>query len=280
MDLAGKTALVLGGIKGIGRAVALALARRGANVAVTWYDWDSELANLTRDLEAATDRFLILKANLLETSGIKAVVDAVAGRFGGIDILFNNIERGGWPAVHGPYTEEQWDLEMATTLRAKRWVLEAALPHLKRSGRGCAINVSSIAGTVGRTGPAAPFFAEGYAAANAGVATLTRAFARRGAPEVRVNELRLGFFDTRHGPGTRGWEILTEAEQRAIMDHTLLGRTGSLDDIVSAVLFLIEDAPFMTGATLLLDGGYLLGGEPVPPVPAGVVKPGESLFGK
>lgn len=280
MSIKGRTALVLGGIKGIGKAIALDICKRGVNVAVIWNDWESCLPALERDLRAVAADFLILRADLLNVSKIAETVDSVAERFGGLDILVNNIERGGWPAVHGPYTEDQWDLEFATTLRAKRWVFEAALPHLKKCGTGCVVNVSSIAAIVGRSGPAAPVFAEGYSAANAGVSSLTRTWARMAAPAVRVNEIMLGFFDTRHGPGTRGWDVLTEDERLAILDHTLLSRTGSLEDVTAAVSFLINDAPFMTGSTLVLDGGYLLGGERTLPVPKGVVRPGKSVLGK
>ena len=200
------------------------------------------------------------------------MVAAAAARFGRLDILVNNIERGGWPVVHGAYVREQWDLELETTLRAKRWVFAAALPHLKgRRATRAVINLSSIAGLVGRAGPAAPVFNDGYAAACRAVSSFTEAWAREGAPEVRVNEIMLGFVDTRHGPGTRGWGLLSNAERQAIRDHTLLGRTGTLDDVVKAVMFVLRDAPFMTGSVLRLDGGYVLGGEKVQPMPPGVV---------
>jgi 3-oxoacyl-[acyl-carrier protein] reductase len=198
-------------------------------------------------------------------------VIAAVERFGRLDVLINNIERGGWPVVHGPYLREQWDLEIETTLRAKRWVFAAALPHLKASGDGAVINFSSIAGMVGRAGPAAPVFNDGYAAASRAVSLLTETWAREAAPEVRVNEIMLGFIETRHGPGTRGWSILTEAERRAIVDHTLLGRTGRLDDVVKAVMFILREAEFMTGSVLRLDGGYVLGGEKMHPMPEGVL---------
>ena len=81
----------------------------------------------------------------------------------------------------------------------------------------------------------------------------------------------LGFFETRHGEGTRGWEVLEDRDRQAVVEHTLLERTGSLDDIVKTVLFMIKDAPFMTGAILRLDGGYVLGGEKVPEMPAGIL---------
>jgi len=202
---------------------------------------------------------------------IPLLVQAVVGRFGRLDILVNNIERGGWPVVHGPYVGEQWDLEMETTLRAKRWVFQAALPHLKAAGDGAVINLSSIAAIVGRSGPAAPVFNDGYAAASRAVSLLTETWAREAAPEVRVNEIMAGFVETRHGPGTRGWGLLSDAEKQAILDHTLLGRTGTIDDVVKAVMFILRDAPFMTGSVLRLDGGYVLGGEKMQPLPRGVL---------
>jgi 3-oxoacyl-[acyl-carrier protein] reductase len=271
MEIAGKTALVLGSIKGIGKGIALALCRAGARVALNYCDWEEELASLRGDLAAAGGDHLLLKTDLRQVGDVDPMVGAVIKRFGRLDILINNIERGGWPVVHGAYTCEQWDLEIETTLRAKRWVFSAALPHLKASGDGAAINLSSIAALVGRAGPAAPVFNDGYAAATRAVSLLTESWAREAAPEVRVNEIMLGFVDTRHGPGTRGWGRLSDADQQAILNHTLLGRTGTIDDVVKAVLFVLRDAAFMTGSVLRLDGGYLLGGERVPSMPKGVM---------
>jgi 3-oxoacyl-[acyl-carrier protein] reductase len=271
MDLNGKVALVLGAVKGIGKAIALALAEAGGAVAMTYFDWEEELGGLRRDLAAAGPAHLILKINFREVDKIPAVVEAVAERFGRLDILINNIERGGWPIVHGPYTREQWDLEQETTLRAKRWVFQAALPHLKASGDGVVLNFSSIAALVGRSGPAGLVFNDGYAAASRAVSLLTESWAREAAPEVRVNEIMLGFVETRHGAGTRGWGLLSEAEKQAIVDHTLLGRIGSVDDVVKTVLFILRDATYMTGSVLRLDGGYVLGGEKVGAMPRGVL---------
>jgi 3-oxoacyl-[acyl-carrier protein] reductase len=271
MELAGKVALVLGGIKGIGKAIALALARAGTAVAVNYFDWEEELEPLRRNVAATGRDHLILRTDLRRVDDIDLMMQAVLKRFGRLDILINNIERGGWPVVHGPYTREQWDLELETCLRAKRWVFAAALPSLKASGEGAVINFSSIAGIIGRAGPAAAVFNDGYAAASRAGSLLTETWAREAAPEVRVNEIMLGFVETRHGPGTRGWGLLNDTEQQAIRDHTLLGRTGTLEDVVKAVMFVLRDAPFMTGSVLRLDGGYVLGGEKVPPMPKGVL---------
>ncbi len=271
-ELRGKTALVLGAVKGIGKAVAVALAQQGIRLILTRYDWKESFSDMENAFQAFGAEVEIIDVNLLEISEIDALIYKVERRFGLLDILINNIERGGWPAVHGPYVQEQWDLEMATTLRAKRWIFDRALPLLKKSDNGVVINFSSIAGVVGRSGPVAPLFNEGYAAACRGVSLLTETWARMGAPTVRVNEIMLGVFETRHAEGTRGWEtVLTDEEKNAIIDHTLMGRTGRLDDVVKAVLFIIKDAPYMTGSVFRLDGGYLLGGERVPPMPKGVL---------
>ena len=136
MKLDGKTALVLGGIKGIGKAIGLALAQKGVKVALTYHDWQEHLEEMKQDFAQIGREHLILKANLLETGKIFELVKKVGDTFGGLDILVNNIERGGWPVVHGQYTQEQWDLETATTLRAKWWVFDSAIPYLKQSKDG------------------------------------------------------------------------------------------------------------------------------------------------
>jgi 3-oxoacyl-[acyl-carrier protein] reductase len=271
MELHGKVALVLGAIKGIGKAIALSLADAGATVVLNYFDWEEKLQGLKKDIEATAKEHLILKTNLLEIETIPKMIQTVIDRFGRLDILINNIERGGWPIVHGAYAQEQWDLEMATTLRAKRWVFDAALPHLKATGDGVVINFSSIAGIVGRSGPLSPIFNDGYAAANRGVSLLTETWARVGAPEVRVNEIMLGIIETRHGEKTRGWDLLTKTQKKALIAHTLLGRTGSIEDVVSAVWYVIKEAPFMTGSVLRLDGGYVLGGDRVGEMPEGIL---------
>jgi len=148
---------------------------------------------------------------------------------------------------------------------------DSALPYLKASENGVVINFSSIAGITGRSGPASLIFNDGYAAANRGISLLTETWARIGAPQVRVNEIMLGIFETRHGEKTRGWELLDQEQRKSLINHTLLERTGTIEDVVNAVLFVVKDAPFMTGSIIKLDGGYTLGGETVQPMPEGIV---------
>lgn len=276
--LSRKVAIVPGAIRGIGLEIARELGREGAHLVLPTYDWLDDLPFMKAALDELGVRYVEFHADLREEREARNVVEVAKEEFGRIDILINNIERGGWPVVHGPYTEEQWRLEWETTVDAKWHLFKNALPHLKKTC-GCVINITSIAGLVGRSGPAGLVFNDGYSAANRAVSALTEQWAREGAPEVRVNEIQLGFFETRHGPATRGWGILSDEERQAILDHTLVRRVGRPQEVAKAVSFLVKECPFMTGATLRLDGGYLLGGERVPPMPEGVVEPGEPTFG-
>ena len=279
MSLSGKTALVLGAVKGIGKGIALDLAKAGANVVLTVYDWRESLPALERDLAPFGHKALILEVNLLDPEAIAGMKEEIARRFSVLDIFINNIERGGWPKVHGPYVPSQWDLELSTCLGAKWWVFDAVLPLLRACKNGCVINISSIAAMVGRSGPAGPVFNDGYAAANRGVSLLTETWARAGAPEVRVNEIMLGFVETRHGENTRGWKFLSQDQRRAILDHTLMARTGKIEDVIKAVRFLVENSPFMTGSVLRLDGGYVLGGDKTLPIEPGALPPSQAHAG-
>jgi len=276
MEIKDKIALVLGASKGIGRAIARALVGSGAKLVLPYhYDWPEESADMKKEFAPLGENHLTIEADLRDADKVRSLIAQVQEKFGALHILINNIERGGMPVVHGSYdhevNREQWDLEIDTTLKAKWLVVHNALPLMKHSGEGVILNLSSIAGIVGRSGPAGLIFNDGYAAANRAVSSFTQTWAREAAPGVRVNELMLGFFATRHGEGTRGWDLLKDSEKRAIVEHTLLQRTGNLDEIIRAVLFLIQDAPFMTGTVLRLDGGYVQGGEKVPEMPQGIL---------
>ncbi|MBU0728833.1 MAG: SDR family oxidoreductase [Proteobacteria bacterium] len=270
MKIHEKTALVLGSAKGIGKAIGLAFARAQANVVFTYFDWPEESRQTIKEVSELAGDHLIVEVDLRDPDQIQDLVRRIRDKYGSLDILINNIERGGMPVVHGEYTPDQWDLEMATTLKAKRWVFHHCLPLLKKSGQGAVITLSSIAGITGRSGPAGLIFNDGYAAANRAVSSFTETWARQGAPEVRVNELMLGFFETRHAEQTRGWGLLKEEQRQAIKDHILLKRTGRIEEIVKSIFFMIEDATYMTGSVIRLDGGYILGGDHMPPMPQGV----------
>ena len=276
MKIQDKVALVCGASKGIGLAIARALAERDAKVVLPYHnDWPEEAEEMKKEFARYGANHLAVQVDLRNPSQVKALIAQVQKQFGALHILINNIERGGMPVVHGSYDQKvnrkQWDLEMDTTLKAKWLVAGNALPLMKKSTEGTIINISSIAGITGRSGPAGIIFSDGYAAANRAVSSFTETWAREAAPTVRVNELMLGFIETRHAESTRGWEILSAAERDAVKEHTLLQRNGSINDVVKAVFFLIEGARFMTGAVLRVDGGYVLGGEQVSKIPPGIL---------
>jgi len=275
MIIAGKKGLVLGASRGIGLAIARTLSRKGVRLALPWFDWPESAMAMEEEFGGQGSTHLTMQVDLREPKEVARLMARISEHLGGLDILVNNIERGGMPILHGGYQREvnceQWQLEMETTLHAKWLVFEQALPLLRQSREAVVVNLSSIAGLIGRSGPAGLLFNDGYAAANRGVSSLTETWARIGAPSIRVNEIMLGLIDSRHGPGTRGWQLLTEEQQQALLAHTLLQRTGTPEEVAQAVLFLVRDADFLTGSVLRMDGGYVLGGEGAPSMPSGVL---------
>ena len=156
-------------------------------------------------------------------------------------------------------------------MKAKWLLFHHLLPLFDKNGDGAVVNISSIAGCTGRSGPAAVFFNDGYSAANRAIRSFTETWARQAAPALRVNELVLGLIGSRHGEGTRGWSALSDREKEAIYATILLGRTGRAEEVANTVYFLAVEASYMTGASLRLDGGFMLGGSTVPPMPAGIL---------
>ena len=275
MKLSGKNGLVLGATRGIGLAIARKLADQGVRLALPWFDWPDSCRDMEKEFAAQNMGHITMQADLRDSDSVKEMMQTINAQFGCLHILVNNIERGGMPVVHGSYhrqvNREQWQLEMDTTLHAKWLVFEQSLDLLRKAEQASVVNISSIAAITGRSGPTGMVFNDGYAAANRGISSLTENWARIGAPSIRVNEIMIGLIDRRHGPGTRGWDLLDSDSKEKLLQHTLLGRTGTPEEVADAVLFLIRDAEFMTGSTIRLDGGYVLGGEEVGPIPDGVV---------
>lgn len=278
MRLIKKTVIIPGASRPIGRAIARKFASEGANLVLPYFDWPESTATMREEFEARNIPHLALPVDLREPDQVKALIAAVLDTYGALHILINNIERGGMPVVHGSYdldhNKEQWDLEIATSMKAKWLLFRHCLPLLKQAGKAAVVNISSIAGIVGRSGPAGLVFNDGYSAANRAVSSFTETWAREGAPEIRVNELMLGLIKSRHGENTRGWTTLTEEEKDTLRRHILLGRTGTPEEVAEAVFFLAHQAEYMTGSILRMDGGYTLGGDRTGPVPPGILETG------
>ena len=275
MQLQGKTVIIPGASRPVGREIARRFAKEGANLVLPYFDWPESTEEMKREFEKLHTPHIALPVDLRNSDQVKSMVAAILNTYGSLHILINNVERGGMPVVHGSYdlehNREQWDMEISTTLKAKWILFTHCLPLLKKSGQGAVVNISSISGLTGRSGPAALIFNDGYGAANRAVSAFTETWAREGAPTIRVNELMLGLIRNRHGEETRGWAALTEEEQNMLHQHTLLGRTGTPVEVAEAVFFLAHQAKYMTGSVVRMDGGYLLGGDKTSPLPHGIL---------
>ncbi len=275
MRLHGKTALVPGASRPVGRAIARKLANEGANLVLPYYDWPESSKEMIAEFTEQGSAFLATSVDLTDEKHIEEMMIKVENRFGALHYLVNNIERGGMPVVHGSYSHEhnqgQWELEVNTTLKAKWLLFNHCLPLLRNVDTAAVVNISSIAAVVGRSGPAELLFNDGYSAANSGVSTFTKTWAREGAPTIRVNELMLGLIRNRHGENTRGWATLSERDKNRLFDHILLKRTGLPEEVAEAVFYLLHEATYMTGSVMRLDGGYVLGGEKTTDIPQGIL---------
>jgi 3-oxoacyl-[acyl-carrier protein] reductase len=247
IDLSGRTALVTGGSRGIGRAIANRLATQGADVAFTYRGNEEAAAACTAELERLGRRALAIQANATDPEAAEAVVKQVVEVFGKVDILVNN----------AGITRD--DLIMRMSIEAFREVLETNLfgafymtkavtrPMLKaRSGR--IVNITSVSGQAGQMGQA------NYSSAKAGLIGLTKATARELASRsITCNAVAPGFVTTEL---TRD---LPEALQAELIARTPLGRFGTTEEIANAVAFLVSDeAAFITGQVLAVDGGLVM----------------------
>jgi len=271
MKLQNKTAIVPGAARPIGKAIAKKLAEQGVNLVLPIFDWPESNQKLIQEFDRKQYPYFTISVDLREKEQVKKLIRETTNRFGALHILINNIERGGMPVVHGSYDNEQnkdqWQLELSTCLHAKWLLFHHSLPLMKQSGNGTVINISSIAALTGRSGPGAVFFSDGYSAANQAISSLTHTWAREAAPEIRVNELMLGCIDSRHGKNTRGWSLLKSDEKKRLLNQTLLGRFGAPEDVAETIFFMVNQANYMTGATIRLDGGFTLASDSVPPIP-------------
>ena len=240
--LAGRVALVAGAARRIGRAIALDLARAGAAIAFTWLTAAAEAETLEAELAALGVRSAAVHADLRDPAAAGAAVNTLAARLGRLDVLVNNVGRYE-AADFERLTDAQWDAMLATNLTAPFLLSRAAIPHLRAAGAGRIINLSSVGAF-----RAFPTHAH-YCASKAGLTHLTRAMARALAPAIQVNAVAPGLivFSSDLSP----WE----AKMR---DRTPLQRPGSPADIASAVTFLATCNPFLTGQTLVVDGGLSL----------------------
>lgn len=248
-DLTGKTAIVTGASRGLGKSLAQALAQAGADLAVTSRRRDA-LQEVEGRIRQLGRRVLPLELNVLSQEDIQQLVEAVLQEFGKIDILVNNAGLN----IRRPSTEvswEDWDTVLDTNLKGSFFCARAVAPHMIDRRYGRIINVGSCTAVFGMEGIVP------YAASRGGVLQMTRSLAAEwGRYGVTVNVLAPGFFETAQTAAlyaNREWV-------ESILERIPLGRTGRPGDLDGAVVFLASDASeYVTGQILFVDGGFTTG---------------------
>ncbi|MFY0542837.1 3-oxoacyl-[acyl-carrier-protein] reductase [Brevibacillus sp. H7] len=245
--LSGKTALVTGASRGIGRAIALRLAEAGANVVVNYAGSEAAAAETVAKVKERGRDAIMIKANVASAEEVNEMFKQALDHFGSIDILVNNagITRDN---LIMRMKEEEWDEVINTNLKGVFHCIKAATRPMMKQRSGSIINITSVVGVIGNAGQA------NYVAAKAGVIGLTKTSARELASRnIRVNAVAPGFIDTDMTLG------LPEEVKTAMLGQIPLNRLGQADEIAKVVVFLASDAAsYMTGQTLHVDGGMYM----------------------
>ena len=245
VQMAGQVALVTGASRGIGRAIALALANLGLKVVGT-ATTDAGATGISEALAAFPgSRGLCLNVN--DLAGIDAAIDAIVKELGGLHVVVNNagITRD---ALSMRMKDDDWDAVLDTNLKAVFRVSRAAIRPMMKQRYGRIVNITSVVGASGNAGQV------NYAAAKAGVAGMTRSLARElGSRGITVNCVAPGFIETDMT------KALSEAQTTALMAQIPLGRLGHAADIAHAVVFLVSpNAGYITGTELHVNGGMYM----------------------
>lgn len=246
-DLAGDVALVTGAARGLGRAISLALAHAGADVALGLRDVETG-GDLTKEIEAIGRRALPLQMDMTQRDQISRAIEDTAQHFGRLDLLVNNAGLAPENLAEN-VTEEDFDLTLRVNLKGTFFASQAAGRVMIRQHRGCIINMSSQAGFVALPTESI------YCMTKAGIAHLTKCLAVEwGKYNIRVNAVAPTFI---HTPGTESALANPAFRSNVIERIAALHRIGQPSDVTGAVVFLASPAAaLITGHTLLIDGGW------------------------
>jgi pteridine reductase len=239
----GKVVLVTGGAKRVGAAICRRLHSAGAKIAIHYRNSRQEALALRDELNALRpESAAVFQADLLKLEALPKMFQEVIRTFRQLDALVNNASSF-YATPLADIDEQQWQDLLGTNLKAPLFLAKAAAAELRRH-RGCIVNIADIHAERPMHGHLL------YSTAKAGLVALTKALAQEMAPHVRVNAVAPGVIVW---PETEAW--MDEEERRKIVAHTLLKREGEPDDIARTVAFLIQDAPYITGQIISVDGG-------------------------
>jgi len=246
-SLQGKSAIVTGASRGIGRAIAIELARRGAAVVVNFNASQSAANDVVQAITAEGGRAIAVKADVTKSDEAASLMKACIDAFGKIDILVNNAGTTRDMLVM-MMSESDWDHVIAADLKSVFNCCKVAVKPMIRARSGRIVNITSVIGLTGNGGQS------NYAAAKAGVIAFSRSLAKEvGARNVTVNCVAPGFIPTALT------EALNDEQKQTIIKNTPLGRFGTVEEVAHAVSFLVsDDAAFITGAVLSVDGGLVM----------------------
>jgi 3-oxoacyl-[acyl-carrier protein] reductase len=247
MSLSGKVALVTGGARGIGRATVLELAKSGADVAINYAGSEAAAKQLSEEVKSLGRKAIIIQANVADSASVGEMVKNVVDEFGKLDILVNNAGITKDNLIMR-MKEEEWDDVINVNLKGVFNCIKAVTRQMMKQRSGRIINISSVVGVMGNPGQA------NYVAAKAGVIGLTKTTARELASRgITVNAVAPGYIETDMT------SKLGEDVKEGMMSMIPLARLGHPEDIAKAVRFLCsEDASYMTGQTLHVDGGMVM----------------------
>jgi 3-oxoacyl-[acyl-carrier protein] reductase len=247
-DFKGKTALVTGASRGIGRAVAVALARGGATVALNYAGNEAAAREALGLVErAGAARARLLRFDVADPAACAGAVDEVVGELGGLHVLVNNAGIAVDQLVMR-LKDEDWQRQLDVNLSGAFHLIRAATRPMMKQRAGSIVNLTSVVGEMGNAGQAA------YAATKAGLIGLTKSVARELASRgIRVNAVAPGFIDTDMTT------VLPEAARQKMTEMIPLGRLGSAEDVAAAVAWLCSDqASYVTGEVLRVNGGMYM----------------------
>lgn len=246
-ELTDKVAVITGSSRGIGAGIAELLAQQGAKVVLNYRHSAEAAQELLQRIEANGGRGTLIQADVSQSAEAQALIQATIDTYGQIDILINNAGTTR-DALIMKMKDDDWDTVIQTNLNSTYYCSKAAIRPMLKKRRGRIINITSVVGLAGQAGQS------NYAASKAGLIGFTKSLAKEvGSRHITVNAVAPGFVPT----------SLTEVLPQTLIDeavqHTPLGRLGTVEDVAHAVLFLASDeAAFITGHVLTVDGGLVM----------------------